>query len=162
VQIAIISDTHDNLTKLDQALPRLRKADVFIHCGDLCSPFVVVRLGKGLVGKPIHVVFGNNDGDPRLLTLKAQEVGNVFIHGQFASLDLGGVRVAVNHYPEIAKPLAASRQFDLVCYGHDHSPHEEMIGNTLLLNPGELLGMNGRSSFAIFDTNKRTVEWIDV
>jgi uncharacterized protein len=161
MQIAILSDTHDNLSKLDRAIPTLRTVDTVIHCGDLCSPFVVVRLGNGLEGKPVHVVFGNNDGDPRLLTLKAQEVGNVFIHGQFASLELGGLRVAVNHYPEIARPIALSGQFDLVCYGHDHTAHEEKIGSTLLLNPGELLGMNGRSSLAILDTTTRIVQWED-
>lgn len=162
MKIAVLSDTHDNLVKLDQALPILATADVILHCGDLCSPFVLVRLGKGVGGKPIHVVFGNNDGDPRLLTLKALEAGNIQIHGQFASLELDGLRVAMNHYPEIARPIAASGQFALVCYGHDHTACEEWIGSTLLLNPGELLGMNGRSSFAIFDTSTRKTQWIDL
>lgn len=162
VQIAILSDTHDQIWKLDQAMPILSTADVILHCGDLCSPFVIVRLGKGVGEKPIHVVFGNNDGDPRLLTLKAIETGNVQIHGQFASLELGGLRIVINHYPEIARPIAVSQQFDLVCYGHDHTAHEEWIGSTLLLNPGELLGMNGRSSFAIFETHTRIVRWIDL
>jgi uncharacterized protein len=162
VQIAILSDTHDQIWKLDQAMPILSGADVILHCGDLCSPFVVVKLGKGVKGKPVHVVFGNNDGDPRLLTLKAIETGNVQIHGQFASLELDGMRVALNHYPEIARPIAASGQFDLVCYGHDHTAHEERIGTTFLLNPGELMGMNGRSSFVMFDTQTRGVRWIDL
>ena len=162
MQIAVLSDTHDNLMKLDQALPILAAADVVLHCGDLCSPFVLVRLGKGVGGKPVHVVFGNNDGDPRLLTLKALEAGNIQIHGQFASLEFGGFRVAMNHYPEIARPIAASRQFDLVCYGHDHTAYEEWVDSTLLLNPGELLGMNGRSSFAILDTSTRKTQWFDI
>ncbi len=162
MQIAVLSDTHDNIWKLDQALPLLKRADLIIHCGDLCSPFVVVRLGKGLEGKPVHVVFGNNDGDPRLLTLKALEAGNIMLHGQFASLEFQGLRIAVNHYPEIAHPLARSGQFDLVCYGHDHTACEQWIGPTLLLNPGELSGINGRSSFATFDTQTREVRWFDL
>lgn len=160
MQIAVLSDTHDNIWKLDQALPSLQKADVILHCGDLCSPFMVVRLGK--LGKPVHVVFGNNDGDPRLLTLKALESGNVTLHGQFAALELDGLRVAINHYPEIAHPLAHSGQFDLVFYGHDHTAYEERIGNTLLLNPGELSGLGGRSSFALVDSQTRAVTWIDL
>ncbi len=123
---------------------------------------MVVRLGKGVAGKPVHVVFGNNDGDPRLLTLKALETGNVTLHGQFASLEFDGLRIAVNHYPEIARPLAHAQQFDLVCYGHDHLAHEQWIGTTLLLNPGEVSGLNGRSSLALFDTRTRLVQWVDL
>lgn len=123
---------------------------------------MVVRLGKGAADTPIHIVFGNNDGDPRLLTLKALETKNVTLHGQFAVLELDGWRVALNHYPEIAHPLAHSQQFDLVCYGHDHTAHEERIGNTLLLNPGELSGINGRSSFALVDTLSQAVRWVEL
>ncbi len=162
MQIAVLSDTHDNIWKLDQAFPLLNTADVIIHCGDLCSPFMVVRLGRGVNGKPVHVVFGNNDGDPRLLTLKALETGNVHLHGQFASLEVDELRIAVNHYPEMARPIAASHQFDLVCYGHDHLAHEEWIGSTLLLNPGELSGINGRSSFAFVESKTRTIRWVDL
>jgi putative phosphoesterase len=162
VQIAVISDTHDNIWKLDQAMPLLQTADVLLHCGDLCSPFMVVRLAKGFAGKPIHIVFGNNDGDPRLLTLKALETGHVSLHGQFASLELDGWRIAINHYPEIAHPIAHSQQFDLVCYGHDHLAHESHLGKTLLLNPGELSGINGRSSFTLLDTKTRAVQWFDL
>ncbi len=162
MQIAVLSDTHDNIWKLDQALPYLKTADFIIHCGDLCSPFMIVRLGRGVESKPVHVVFGNNDGDPRLLTLKAQETGNVFLHGQFVSLEVDELRIAVNHYPEIARPLAASHQYDLVCYGHDHLAHQEWIGSTLLLNPGELSGLSGRSSFALLESKTRTIRWVDL
>jgi hypothetical protein len=43
---------------------------------------MVVRLGQAVEGKPVHMVFGNNDGDPRLLTPKAIEAGKVHLHGQ--------------------------------------------------------------------------------
>ncbi|GAB4578398.1 MAG: metallophosphoesterase [Anaerolineales bacterium] len=162
MQIAVLSDTHDNIWKLDLALPSLQRADVILHCGDLCSPFMVVRLGKGVGGKPVHVVLGNNDGDPRLLTLKALETGNVTLHGQFASLNLNGFRIALNHYPEIAHPLARAQQFDLVCYGHDHTAYEARIGSTLLLNPGEVSGINGRSSFALVNTQTGQVKWLEL
>ena len=162
MQIAILSDTHDNIWKLDALNPHLRHADVILHCGDLCSPFVVVRLAQGAAGKPVHVVWGNNDGDQRLLTLKALEAGNVHIHGQFAALELDGLSVAINHYPEIARPVAMSGQYDLVCYGHDHTAHKEMIGDTLLLNPGDVMGLHGRSTFAWFDTRTRQARWVEL
>ena len=162
MRIAVLSDTHDNIWKLEVAMPHLAAADAVLHCGDLCAPFVVARLGQGIGDKKAHLIFGNNDGDPRMLLLKAQEQGNVEIHGQFAELEFEGFRVALNHYPEIARPVALSGKYDLVCYGHDHTAHEEMLSDTLLLNPGEVMGMNGRSTIAIVDTGTNEVEWVEL
>ena len=56
MRIAIISDSHDNVWKLDSAMPQLAQADVILHCGDVCSPFTLLRLAQGVQGKPIHLV----------------------------------------------------------------------------------------------------------
>ena len=88
--------------------------------------------------------------------------GSITIHGDFASLEIDGKKIAINHYPEIARREAESGKYDLVCYGHDHTAHNEMIGKTLLLNPGELMGMNGRSTLAIYDTQSEEIEWIEL
>ena len=96
-------------------------------------------------------MFGNNDGDPRLLMRNAAAAGNVTIHGQYAELELGGRRIAVNHYPEIARRVAEAGQFDLVCYGHDHRAHVELVGGTVLANPGEVMGRFGRPTFGLYD-----------
>ena len=57
-----------------------------------------------------------------------------------------------NHYPEIAAGLAASGRYNLVCYGHDHTLKYELVGETWLVNPGEMMGRFGRSAYVIFDT----------
>jgi putative phosphoesterase len=157
-----MSDTHDNIWKLEDAMPYLVDCDTILHCGDLIAPFIVVQLGEGVPDKPIHIVWGNNDGDKRLLTEKALESSNIYIHGDFADLELSGAKIAINHYPAIARALAASGEYDLVCYGHDHTAHQEMIGETVLLNPGEVMGLKGRSTIAIFDTDQREIEWIEL
>jgi hypothetical protein len=161
MRIAVCSDIHDNIWKLEAALPGMNRANVLLFCGDFCAPFTLVQLARGFEG-PVHAVLGNNDGDQRLLLTQAEESGNVELHGQFAQLTISGLRVAVNHYPDIARAAAGGREFDLVCYGHDHQLHEERIGETLLLNPGEIMGRFGRSTYAIFDTDDRTVEVFDV
>lgn len=161
MKIAVLSDTHDNIWKLEQAMPHLAAAEAVIHCGDLIAPFMIKRLSSG-ISQPVHVVWGNNDGDKRLLTRFADQAGNITIHGDFARLELDGKLVAVNHYPEIARPLAASGQYDMVCYGHDHTAHEEWVGKTLLLNPGEVMGMNGNSTLALVDTETMAVEWVNL
>ena len=162
MRIAVISDSHDNIWKLESAMPALASADVVLHCGDLCSPFVVKQLGEGLKSKEVHVVWGNNDGDKRLLTKLADQAGNVTMHGDFVVLELGGLHVAVTHYPEIGRAVAGSDRFDLVCYGHDHTAHESIVGKTLLLNPGEIMGMNGRSTLAVYSSDEQKLEWVEV
>jgi putative phosphoesterase len=107
-------------------------------------------------------VWGNNDGDKWLLTRNANAAGNVTLHGELAELELGGRRVAVNHYPHIARPLAESGDYDAVFYGHDHKAHMERIGDTLLLNPGEVMGRFGKSTFAWYDTDTGKAELVEV
>ncbi len=162
MRIAVISDSHDNIWKLAKAMPHLEAADVVLHCGDLISPFMIARLIKGTGGKPVHVVWGNNDGDKRLLTELAASAENIHLHGDFAEIELDGLKVVLNHYPKIARALAESGRYDLVCYGHDHIAHEEWIGETLLLNPGELMGLNGRSTLALYNTASKQVAFVDL
>lgn len=57
----------------------------------------------------------------------------------------------MNHYPDLARQIALSGKYNLVCYGHDHLFHSESIGDCLLVNPGDLLGKDERPSFALVD-----------
>ena len=82
MKIGIISDSHDNIWKLEKALETLQSTDVVLHCGDLIAPFIIKRLKAGLGDRPVHVVWGNNDGDKRLLTQFAQEAGTITGGGQ--------------------------------------------------------------------------------
>ena len=162
MKIGIISDTHDNVWRLDEAIPYLRTTDLVLHCGDLISPFMIHRLGKGLGNIPIHLVWGNNDGDRLTVAKIAQSYSNFTLHGEFMQLEKYGLRIAMNHYPEIARQLVLSGNYDLVCYGHDHTAFQESIGETVLLNPGELMGLNGRSTLALFDSEMRRAELVEV
>ena len=151
MKIAILSDIHDNIWKLDEVLEGLGEAQELIFCGDFCAPFSLGMLAEGFRG-PIHVVFGNNDGDKLLLSQVAAKAGNVTLHGEFAELELGGRKIAAIHYPAIAAGLAASGRYDLVCCGHSHKYEAKRVGRTLLLNPGEVMGRFGLSTYAIYDT----------
>ncbi|MCA9870853.1 MAG: YfcE family phosphodiesterase [Caldilineae bacterium] len=150
--IAVMSDVHDNVWNLADALKKIGAAGAssLLFCGDFCAPFTLAQIGQDFSGE-VHCVFGNNDGDPRLLMRNAAAAGNVTIHGQYAELELGGRRIAVNHYPEIARRVAEAGQFDLVCYGHNHRAHVELVGGTVLANPGEVMGRFGRPTFGLYD-----------
>ena len=151
MKIAILSDIHDNIWKLEEVLEGLGEAQELIFCGDFCAPFSLGMLAEGFRG-PIHVVFGNNDGDKLLLSQVAAKAGNVTLHGEFAELELGGRKIAAIHYPAIAAGLAASGRYDLVCCGHSHKYEAKRVGRTILLNPGEVMGRFGLSTYAIYDT----------
>jgi hypothetical protein len=161
MKIAVISDIHDNLWALEDVLSRIQECDALFCLGDLCSPFVVPAIAERF-GGPIHVVWGNNDGDKVGIVRLADQAGNVVLHGDFAEFDLGGRRIALTHYPHIGRALAAGQQYDLVCHGHDHQRQTGWTGRTLLLNPGEVMGRFGVRSCAVYDTDAGEAEILDL
>jgi len=164
MRVAIISDIHDNIWKLADALERASEADVLICCGDLCSPFIIERLGKGFDG-PIHIVFGNNDADRFRITQKAGDYPHIHLHGEHLEAEFGSKLFAINHFDNIGRSLAAGQQFDVVCFGHNHSYEVCRVGRTLIINPGEIMGGLSRgqfSSFVIYDTETDDVERVDL
>lgn len=139
MRIAILSDIHDNLWKLDLALPAVQHCDEMICCGDLCSPFVIDELAQGFT-RDIHVVFGNNDADLFRITAKAPRYPHLHLHGEFCELERAGKRFAINHFDTIARPIAQAGNYDFVCFGHNHEFEITRYGKTLALNPGSILG----------------------
>jgi putative phosphoesterase len=157
MRIAILSDIHDNVWNLASALDGVKDTDAMIVCGDLCSPFIVAQLADGYVG-PVHIIFGNNDGDLYRMTNLSSKHDNIHIHGEFFQGELGDKKFAANHYNDIALPLSDSAKFDVVCYGHNHIYKVERRGKTLVINPGTIMGYNPvqridvPATLAIYDT----------
>ena len=160
MKVAILSDVHDNIWKLETLLAGL-EADALIFCGDFCAPFTLAQIGEGFDG-PVHAVFGNNDGDQFLLARVASKWPHVTLHGQFCELELDGRRVAVTHYPQIGKALARGGGYDLVCHGHSHERLIKRVGNTLQVNPGEVMGRLGPSTYALYDTVSGEASFVEV
>ena len=167
MKIAVLSDVHDHVWNLRAALASLGEAETLVFCGDFCSPFVVALLGEGFEGRPVHAVFGNNDGDLFRIAQNAARYDNVHLHGEVFKGELGGLRVAANHFPELALELARSGSFDLVCFGHDHRFRVEREG-AVAVNPGTLLGWDPASradvpaSFAVIDTLSNEPAFLEV
>lgn len=161
MRIAVLSDIHDHLEELRRALQAVAGCEVLLFCGDLCAPFTLREMVQAFPG-PIHTVLGNNDGDPLLMFKMTRESGRVTIHGDYAELELAGRRVAVVHYPLLAEGLAALGSYDLVCHGHDHRARLERRGKTLLLDPGDVMGWQGRPTCAVYDTEFHKAEILEV
>ena len=137
MNVGIISDIHDNLWNLGPAISWLTdNAQVLICCGDLCSPFVMDELRK--FPGPVHIVFGNNDADLFRITRKSD--ARLQLYGELAQLELDGRKIAVNHFDYIARPMAQSGLYDLVCFGHNHRINGERFGHTAAVNPGPIMG----------------------
>ena len=162
-RIALLSDSHDNLPALRTALMQVNAAGAttLLHMGDLSAPFVVKELGTAFPG-PIHIVFGNNDADGRLIQVNASAFPNITLHGVYAEIEVASKHIAMIHYPEPALRIAQSGALDLVAYGHNHTRKIERIGTTWLVNPGELLGLMGDKSWALYDTEANTLEFVAV
>jgi len=116
--IGIVSDTHDHLDRLRQALGvcRERAAELILHAGDFVSPFtaeVFREAGLRVIG-----VFGNNDGDKLYLQERFRGTGD--LHFGPHELELGGRRIALMHEPRALDALVASGRHDLIVYGHTH------------------------------------------
>lgn len=162
MKITILSDIHDQTDNLARALEQSADSDLLICCGDLCSPFVMQDIGRGFAN-PIHVVFGNNDGDLFRHTAMAAKFPHITVHGEYFEETFGGLTFAVTHFDNIGRAIAKGGAFDVVCCGHNHQFEISNTGNTLLINPGEIYGgRSGHATFVVFDTATREARRVDL
>lgn len=161
--IAIFSDLHDNIKNWEKILEIIKEknCEQLIFCGDMCAPITMAHVAKTF-GKPMHCVLGNVDGDPYLMMERARDLPNLKIYGRVAELEIDGIKVHVNHYPDFARCVAETGNYNLVCYGHNHIKNIEKVNKTILLNPGTAGGIFQPASFAIFNTTTNTIDGIDL
>jgi len=157
VKICIVSDSHDRADPLAQAVREAQRlgAAAVLHCGDVIGT-QTLRAALA-VGLPMHVIHGNNLGDPVSLARWARESdGQLHYHGADARLELGARRVFVVHYPEYGRAFACTGDWDLVCCGHSHEAGVEQVpdvkgGRTWLVNPGTVAGLAAPATWALGD-----------
>jgi putative phosphoesterase len=157
--IGILSDTHDNLTRVREAVRLFNDAgcDLVIHAGDFVAPFTVDELRN--LRAPVQGVYGNCDGERAGLAKAFQGVGEIregpraFLHG--------GRRFCVCHFDAPVPGYAASKSYDVVVYGHTHRPLIDSRDGVLLINPGEAGGwLGGKSTVALLDPATLTADII--
>ncbi len=151
-KIAILSDSHDQVANMAAAIRFCNENSIetVIHCGDLISPFMLQQLTK-LQGV-VHLIYGNNVGDQHLISSRCKNTyENIFHHGIMAELDIYNKKIAAVHYPEVARGLASQSSYDIVCFGHNHTFEVSKTKNTVLINPGQMMGENNETGFIILD-----------
>lgn len=130
-------------------------AEAVVHCGDLIGAMTLRPLIQ--IGLPVHVVHGNNLGDPvAMWNLCRASGGLITYHGPDIDLQIGGRRLFATHYPHYGRGLACTGDYDIVCCGHSHVAsvvqQPTIIGGmTWLLNPGSVGGLGAPATWLLAD-----------
>jgi hypothetical protein len=146
MRIGVISDTHDNLTKLDRAVSFFNKQKVsfVFHAGDYVAPFSVARLSKLVCDW--RGVFGNNDGDRGAL---ARASGNR-IAEDILRVEIGGSKIVMAH--DCSRLDLKKEAAQIIICGHTHKPSVSKQKGRLVVNPGEACGwLSGVPTVAVID-----------
>ncbi len=168
MKVGIVSDSHDNRTLLKAAAEDAiaRGAEAFFHCGDVVSPNTLWVFQP--LGKPVHVIHGNNQGDlNNMFALVSKPDSVVQYHGQDADFEIAGKRVFLVHYPHYAEALALTGNYDLICCGHNHKAAVTCIdhvkgGTTIVANPGTSAGIGAQPTYIMADLKHMTFEILSV
>jgi putative phosphoesterase len=163
MKIGLISDTHDNIVNIQNATSIFtnRNVSFVIHAGDIVSPEAVEAFrGVRLIG-----VLGNNDLDVNALTDAFDNIGGQ-LRGELCEIEQDHLILAIYHGTSTRRKesLIRSGKYDVVVCGHTHKMQNTKIGNTLVINPGTANGwfFGYKATAAIFDTNTRNLEFLDL
>ena len=164
MRLCIVSDSHDRAPLLAAAVMQARAAgaEAVVHCGDLIGANTLRPLVD--IGLPVHLVNGNNVGDPvALWKFCAGSGGLVSYHGNDADLVLGGRRIFATHYPHYGRGLACTGDYDVVCCGHSHrasvvAQPNVRGGHTWLVNPGTVAGLGAPATWVLADLERLEFE----
>ncbi len=174
--IGLISDTHGRHLLTRQAVRILLAAGAgeLIHLGDVGTCAVLEELlvatpgpdsdgdSQRLQTLPVHLVFGNADGDISNLARYARELGLDVQHpaGRLTLED--GRSLAFTHGHD-RRLLAAALEEHVayLCHGHTHRAADTHQGPTRIINPGALCRA-ARYSVALLDTAQDRLTFLEV
>jgi putative phosphoesterase len=124
LRLGVISDTHG---LFDASITSIfAGVDAIIHAGDIGKIEIISRLEEIA---PVLAVEGNNDWFGTFPTERVEEIAGqkVMIRHIFGEL---------HQLEKRDKELVEKLQPHVVIFGHSHRPYQEMLGRTMLFNPG--------------------------
>jgi putative phosphoesterase len=146
VKIGILSDSHDNLPKIEKAVRffNRNKVGFVLHAGDFVAPFTVPKL-KNLNCDWVGVL-GNNDGEKEgLIRISERKIKEGPLR-----LSLDNKKIVLVH--DINKLDLKTEEAELIIFGHTHKSQATKQDGKFLINPGECGGwLTGKSTIAIVD-----------
>ena len=144
MNIGILSDTHDNLPKIEKAVKFFNKNKVgfVLHAGDFIAPFSIPLLKK--LTCDWRGIFGNNDGEKEVLT----GISEGKIRPGPLRIEMQDKKITLVH--DAATIDLDKEEASLIVIGHTHRPEIIKKYNKLIVNPGECGGwITNNSSIAI-------------
>lgn len=131
MRIGVISDTH--LRHEGESLPKkvfddFRQVDLILHAGDINHVSVLTALNTLA---EVEAVYGNTDPYETYRSLAQSKI-----------LNCAGYRVGLTHGnghrqpKDNARHMFKGQPLDIIVFGHSHCPFYEVIGNTVMFNPG--------------------------
>jgi uncharacterized protein len=161
MKIAVISDTHDHLGRIERALLLAAAAGcrALVHLGDIVSPFAALRL-QAFTG-PVHAVFGNNDGERAGLRRAFATFAGAIAEPPH-TLDLAGRRLLLLHDPLGLDEAVRAGRHDYVLYGHLHQVDLRRAGAVTVLNPGDGSGWLAPATFFVVDLESGECRPVDI
>ena len=152
MNIGIISDTHDHLVKIGEAVKIFneKQVDAVIHCGDFIAPFAIKPFKN--LPCPFYAVFGNNDGERKGLLKAMREIdGELRDSPHVFNLDEKIIYVCHEPVKEFDIRRLESRP-DFILFGHTHEPERTKVAGVPAINPGEACGwLSGRGTAGLLN-----------
>jgi putative phosphoesterase len=164
MNVAIISDIHDNIPNLTKVLNYCHenKAEKIICCGDLGSLETLDFLNDNFAGE-IFFTFGNMDNDYlKNYSFENNCYKNTLIFKNFGEIRIENKKIAFVHFPREARALCETGTYNFVFHGHTHKPWSEIINNCTLLNPGNVANQIYPPAFAIWDVEQNKFDLIRI
>ncbi len=164
--IGIISDTHENMPIIDKAVEIFNSKNVKLvfHAGDIISPITYLHFSK--LACPIHLVYGNNDGEKKFLKEKYSQIGSIQDPPlEYAVKENGKVIQFVIYHalPDDIDYIIKSGKYDYIIYGHTHKKDLRTVDNTTIINPGEAGGwLYNERTIVILDTETKKIEFVNL
>lgn len=137
MNIAILSDSHGGLDRLDEALGNLSTGGVryVLHAGDF-AVYDVEEVFKKHPDLKFFIALGNCDINEEVLS-KVAQLDNVEL-AEIIETKIDGIQFAIAHRKEDLSRKSAQ----IYISGHTHIPKIEKRGSQLWLNPGSLFEDN--------------------
>ncbi len=162
MKIAVISDTHDNLSATVKVMKKVaeRKINFIFHLGDFVAPFTLRKIKEFYKGNLIGI-FGNNDGEKQGLYETARKLGfEIYEPPLLYEIQKKKIMLYHNHPENYFAPVEG---IDFVLFGHWHKVIHVRKEKTIFLNPGEVCGyLHGKKTFAIIDLKTKEIEIVDI
>lgn len=156
MKIGVISDIHDRIDHLELVMKEIDKAgcEAVIFLGDLEEPSTLQELIRLVNGRPLHFILGNNEEALETIRTIAHRFGNVSFHEYAGSTVIGGLRIAMTHYPKALEKFVNSGNYDVALHGHTHKASSSTWEGCIIGNPGEIQGRTGQIGYGILDTQE--------